>query len=385
MRIGILTMNYRRNYGGILQCIALQNILEKMGYEVEVIRFQAMDKGRFRRKIKVLFSGLPVSVMGKYLYDIIKDFIASLVGKQKPISIQLLSKCKLFIDANIRYTELCNEDTIGNLLIRHKLDVLVIGSDKIWDELARKQLVYMGDFKPRFQGKILSYAACTSFPFIPSYNKEKIHYLLLDFTAISVRDNYTRNLFRCYTDLDMKVVLDPTLLYDFQPYLVRKNEEPYIFTYILGREIEGGHKLMVEQIRKKYGNIKIKAIVLSDESTDIVPYVDEVIDDADPSEWLNAVYNASFIYTDSFHGIMFSLKFKKPFVAYYTEASRATRLIDLRERFHLDNVIVASSKEALVKDSINQIIDYGSIYNVLHEMQKYSQSFLQDSIGGNHY
>lgn len=373
-------MNYRRNYGGILQCMALQNTLEKMGYEVEVIRFQAMDKGRFRRKIKVLFSGLPVSVMGKYLYDIIKDFIASLVGKQKPISIQLLNKCKLFIDVNIRYTELCNEDTIGNLLIKHRLDVLVIGSDKIWDELAREQLVYMGDFKPRFQGKILSYAACTSFPFIPSYNKEKIHHLLLDFIAISVRDDYTRNLFRCYTDIDMKVVLDPTLLYDFQPYLVRKNEEPYIFTYILGREIEGGHKLMVEQIRKKYGNIKIKAIVLSDESTDIVPYVDEVIDDADPSEWLNAIYNASFIYTDSFHGIVLSLKFRKPFVAYFTEPSRATRLIDLRDRLHLDNVIVSSVKEAFDKEAINHAVDYEIIDGVLNKMRKESLIFLKDSI-----
>lgn len=380
MKVGILTMNYRRNYGGILQCIALQNTLEEMGYEVEVIRFQSLDKGRLRRKIKVLFSGLPVSVMGKYLYDIGKDFIASLFGKQKPLSVQLLNKCKQFVDANIKYTELCNEETIGTLLLKHRLDALVIGSDKIWGELAREQLVYMGDFKPRFQGKILSYAACTSFPFIPSYNKEKIHHLLLDFAAISVRDDYTRNLFRCFPDIDMKVVLDPTLLYDFQPYLVRKDEEPYIFTYILGREIKGGHKLMVEQIRKKYGNIKIKGIVLSDESMDIVPYVDEVIDDADPSEWLNAIYNASFIYTDSFHGIVFSLKFRKPFVAYYTEPSRATRLIDLRNRLHLDNVIVSSVKEAFDKEAINHVVDYDIIDDALNIMRKQSQLFLKDSI-----
>lgn len=380
MKIGILTMNYRRNYGGILQCIALQNTLKNMGHEVEVLRYQPLDKGRFRRKIKVLFSGLPVSVMGKYLYDIGKDFTASLFGKQKPLSVKLLNNCKRFIDTNINYTELCNEETIGTLLLKHRLDALIIGSDKIWGELAREQLVYMGDFNPRFQGKILSYAACTSFPFIPSYNKEKIHRLLLDFSAISVRDVYTRNLFRCFPDIDMKIVLDPTLLYDFQPYLVRKDEEPYIFTYILGREIEGGHKVMIEQIRKKYGNIKIKAIVLSDESMDIVPYVDEVIDDADPSEWLNAIYNASFVYTDSFHGIVFSLKFRKPFVAYYTEPSRATRLIDLRDRLHLDRVIVSSVKDLFDKHTLNQMLDYDSIYCTLDIMRKQSHAFLKESI-----
>ena len=377
MKIGILTMNYRRNYGGILQCVALQNTLENMGHKVVVIRFQSLDKGRLRRKIRLLFSGLPVTVIGKYLYDIGKDFIALLSRKQKPLSIELLNKCQRFIDTNIKYTELCNEKTIGDLLLRQKMDALVIGSDKIWEELSREQLVYMGDFKPCFKGKILSYAACSSFPFIPSYNKDKIHNLLLNFSAISVRDIYTRNLFRCYPDIDMQIVLDPTFLYDFQPYLIEKEEEPYVFTYILGREIKGGHKIMMEQIRKKYGNIKIKAIVLSDESMDIVPYVDEVINNADPSEWLNAIYNATFVYTDSFHGIAFSLKFIKPFIAYYTESSRASRLIDLRDRFHLNKVIVSSAKEAINKGSLEYMIDYNLIHKEISKMQETSKNFLE--------
>lgn len=382
MKIGILTMNYRRNYGGILQCVALQNTLENMGYSVEVVRFHPLDRGRFRRKIKLLLSGVPINILGKYFYDIVKDFVALFIGRQKPISTQLLSKCEKFINDNIKYTELCNEESIGGLLFKHNVDVLIIGSDKIWGELSRDQLVYMGDFEPRFNGKILSYAACSSFPIIPSYNKGKIYNLLRRFSAISVRDVYTRNLFNCYSDIDIKVVLDPTFLYDFKPYLIKKEEEPYVFTYILGREIDGGHKIMIDQIRERYGNIKIKAIVLSDESMDIVPYVDEVIDDADPSEWLNAIYNASFVYTDSFHGIVFSLKFRKAFVAYYTEASRATRLIDLRDRFYLDDVIVSSAKESSAKGSVNHKINYDLVYEILDRMRDDSEIFLKNSIAG---
>ena len=380
MKVGILTMNYRRNYGGILQCVALQHALEEMGHTVEVIRFQSLEKGSFRRKIKLLFAGLPVSVLGKYLYDIGKDFIALSLGKQKPLSAQLLSKCKRFVDTNIKYTELCNEETIGNLIARHQMDAVVIGSDKIWGELARNQLVYMGDFRPPFKGRIISYAACSSFPFIPSYNKEKIHRLLHNFSAISVRDTYTRNLFKCYPDIDMQIVLDPTFLYDFAPYLTNKTGESYVFTYILGREIEGGHKMMIEQIRKRFGNIRIKAFVLSDESMDIVPYVDEVIDDADPAEWLNAIHNASFVYTDSFHGIVFSLKFGKPFVGYYTEASRATRLIDLRDRLHLDRMIVSSVQDALQKESFANPIDYKSVNETLDDVRRQSLSFLNKAL-----
>ena len=37
MKIGIYTLPFKTNYGGILQAWALQNVLEKMGHQVEVI------------------------------------------------------------------------------------------------------------------------------------------------------------------------------------------------------------------------------------------------------------------------------------------------------------------------------------------------------------
>ena len=37
MKIGILTFHSQLNYGGVLQCWALQTALEKMGHEVVVI------------------------------------------------------------------------------------------------------------------------------------------------------------------------------------------------------------------------------------------------------------------------------------------------------------------------------------------------------------
>lgn len=373
-------MNYKRNYGGILQCVALSNVLERMGHEVEVIRYSAKDRDSIKRKLRLLFSGLPNDVLGRYVYDIVMDVFNRLSGKRPHLSARLLEKCKAFIDENINYTEVCDENTIGGLISHHELDAVIIGSDKIWGELGRERLVYMGDWTPRFEGKIISYAACSSFPLIPSYNKAKIHTLLSRFSAVSVRDAYTRNLFKCYPDVDMKVVLDPTFLWDFEPFLERSNSEPYIFTYILGREISGGHKGMIEKIREKYGPIKVKAIVLSDESLDIAPYADEVIDDADPKEWLNAIYNASFVYTDSFHGIAFSMKFRKPFLAYYTETSRATRLIDLRDKLHLDRYIISTTDECMERKSLDQIPDYHSIYEMLDEMKTDSVSFLENSI-----
>ena len=49
MRVGILTMNYLYNYGGILQCLALQKILESRGAEVVVIRYSSNKKGSVKK------------------------------------------------------------------------------------------------------------------------------------------------------------------------------------------------------------------------------------------------------------------------------------------------------------------------------------------------
>ena len=380
MKIGILTMNYTCNYGGILQCVALRNVLEGMGYEVEVIRFSSKNRGRMRRKLMMLLSGISFRTLFYYVSDILSNIWERLTGRQKMLSDRLLSKNRLFIDKYIRYTELCNDDTIGKLVNEHALDAIVIGSDKVWGELPREQLVYMGDWTPPFRGKLISYAACSSFPVIPKHNFDKIHNLLNSFSAISVRDNYTRDLFKCYTDINMNVVLDPAFLYDYAAFLKRREEKPYILTYILGREIEGGHKRIIELIKEIYGDIKVKAIILSNESTDIVEYADEVIDDADPQEWMNCIYNASFVYTDSFHGIVFSLKFQKQFVAYYREASRASRLLDLKDRFSLDSVIVSSVNQVREKSSITTKLDYQMVSREIEKQKGYSLSFLQNTL-----
>ena len=39
MKIGILTLQYGFNYGGVLQCYALQSFLESLGHEVQVINY----------------------------------------------------------------------------------------------------------------------------------------------------------------------------------------------------------------------------------------------------------------------------------------------------------------------------------------------------------
>lgn len=380
MKIGILTMNYRRNYGGILQCVALQNTLKSWGYDVEVIKYSPKSNKEIYRKLKVLITDFSYKDITCYIHNFIADKINFILGKQKALPQGLLNNCAEFVSLNINYTELCNEDTIGELVNQHNYDAIIVGSDKIWGGLNHHQLVYMGDWTPRYEKRLISYAACSSQSHIPQFNQNRIYELLKRFYQISVRDDHTKTLFKDIPEINVQVVLDPTFLYDFKSYVKQNNDEPYIFTYILGREIRGGHSNVLHKIRERYGNIKIKAIVLSDESTDIVKYADEVYYEATPSDWINMIYNAKFIYTDSFHGIVFSLKFQKPFIAYYQEANRSTRLIDLKNRFGLNRNIVSSVDEVIINKSIDTSLDYSIINTKIEVIKQKSISFLQNAL-----
>ena len=341
MKIGILTMAYRRNYGGILQCVALQNTLTSLGHEVEVIQFRSKQKASFRRRLRLLCTDFKFAVYVSWLKDKCSDAFGRLLNKQHPLPKSLLDNCGKFIQNNIN------------------------------------QLVYFGDWFPKFEGKLISYAACSSQSNVPKYNHQKVEELLSHFTAISVRDRHTWNIIRPFVKAEPQIVVDPTVLYDFTEYISPYEGGEYIFAYILGREIKGGgHAKILAQIKNKYGDMPVKAVVLSDESLGIVPYADEVIYDADPGRWLNLLAHASFVYTDSFHGILFSLKLQKHFVDYYRELDMSSLWIDLKERWGLDDFVLDSAD----KINIDLFLDYQKINNKIKGERVQSLQYLVNAI-----
>ena len=153
------------------------------------------------------------------------------------------------------------------------------------------------------------------------------------FHSISVRDNTTYKLISpLLNNAQPTIVADPTLLYNFNEIIKTKRiiSEPYLFVYILGAEIKEGHSYIIQQMKKEYQFSKIVAVCIPNISLEGEKIADISYRDASPEQWLNLFYHAQCVYTDSFHGCMFSLKFNKGFIGYYISESRASRLIDLK-------------------------------------------------------
>ena len=64
MKIAILTLPLHVNFGGILQCYALQTVLERMGHEVSVLNTDFVNVG-YKTRIGLFIKRLVKTCIGK--------------------------------------------------------------------------------------------------------------------------------------------------------------------------------------------------------------------------------------------------------------------------------------------------------------------------------
>lgn len=374
-KIGILTHKGNWNYGGLLQALALHHWLEAKGFEVEMINLNqiAFTRGTISKIRNLLLD--PIFAIrklfsGKHLK----------VRKQKHTNADLLRKFQDFKTKNqLRYSEGTDEKNIGKLVTKY--DAIIVGSDQVWAFKCFRPLLFLMDWQPEYSGIKISYAACSPDAYTPWFYKKFIKRKLLQFDALSVRDEMTQAWVKKCSGLQPDIVADPTLLYDFD-YLLDKNEyvAPYIFVYCLGGEIEGGGAAVFQEIKKYYGDLKIVAVTIPHVSLEAEKFADEVIYDASPQKWLTLLANAAFVYTDSFHGCIFALKYRKQFLAYYAQLDRASRLLDLKKRYGISSVIVASVNDMLCERSIELGIDYKKVQPIVENQKKIAVQFLENAL-----
>jgi len=366
MKVGILTFHYGYNFGGVLQAYALQQFLTSLNIHVEIINYVPKDYnitsfyGISRRR--------PIKA--------IKKIIANILHQKKSIS-----SFDNFRNSFLKMTE--KVSTLEGLIEKsQKFDAIIVGSDQVWNPSQHDKKVYFLDYKLPYSTKKISYAPCCTVNVIAKENKSNLEKALSNFDSLSVRNITTYEFVNELIGEKCTVVLDPTFLWNFDELLEPKRENnKYILVYIIGKELEKKNNLAISKIKKIYGNIPVYAIVIGAVSSVIsINWVDKIIFDASPKEWLNYIKNAEFLFTDSFHGVLFAMKFKTKFTAYYFEAIRAFRFIDLNQRYKLDDYIIDNySRISYISDEIFRE-KMNEVDDINKEMIKKSISFLKNSL-----
>lgn len=378
MKIGILTFHYSNNYGGVLQCYALQETIKKMGYDVEVIDYvpSSYDANN-------IFSGLGLSKNPFKNKNINILDILRIIKIKKKNNKKITNRFDHFRVNNMNLSNKVDENLLDSII--DKYDLIITGSDQVWNPLQRKKREYFLDFKDKYNGIRISYAADSTTENVDNEDRLRLEKVLNEYNYISVRNEHSRKFVENIINKDPIIVADPTLLHDFNEISDKNNKGEYILTYVLGKEINGTHKKTIEMVKEKYGDIHVYSIVIPNMNFKLYDYADKTYYDLDPKQWVTMFKNAKFIYTDSFHGVLFSLKFHKPFLAYYTEKLRSTRFIDLKNRYKIDRFIVESIDDIKEKESLDYIPNFEEIDGIINKQVLISKEYLNKALKDNEY
>src|SRR5690606_26995111 len=90
-------------------------------------------------------------------------------------------------------------------------------------------------------------------------------------------------------------------------------------------------------------------------------------------DWLKAFRDAAFIVTDSFHGCVFSILFKKPFITVGNENRGLNRFHSLLSMFSISQRLTSPGPSIHLLD---EAISYGEVHKKLGKYRMQSKEYL---------
>lgn len=373
MKIGILTFKPTNNYGGILQAFAMMHIIKDLGHTPVFLNRVINYKQPLHKRL----ISYAKRFIKKYLFN--KKNIKRIINQPTASeSLYISKKTKEFIDREIfpQSKDLYSTDDLAK--ISEKFDAIIVGSDQIWrkDYCFDAWYNYFLNFVSKKKVIKVSYAASWGLDNWP-YNRfetKRLSTLLQDFTSISVREKSGVELCRRHLNVLAEHVLDPTMLLNIDIYKLLSNK---------GDKPVGNLLLYVIDPNKNTDNI-IKDLSLNYHPFSVFVKSKNIDDEIDervyPSvyNWLSGFVNTEIVFTDSFHGCVFSILFNKPFVVYANKNRGRTRFESLLSIFGLENRIIDSyiNVESLYNSSIN----WTNVNSILNEERNKSINFLRESL-----
>ena len=294
--VGQITWITYKNYGTFLQAFALQNTLNKLGIKSNIIDDKRFTFGS--KSIRHILSKL-ISIFRKKnssdktnRYDGYEHF----------------SKRFLNIDRDWKsYEDLTN-----------RYDIFLCGSDQIWSPLLNDH--HEGFYFASFAG-----SKNTKIAYGPSLGTKEYSYKFKDlispwlsnFYKLSSREEEgTKILSEITGRKDIATVLDPTLLMtpaewkEFEQQN-RKSliEGSYVLLYLLRY-----NESYIRRAQELAINLKLP-LVAFDNLPELTKKVDYIVSGG-PLEFITAIAHSNMVLTDSFHGTIFALNFKRKFITF---------------------------------------------------------------------
>lgn len=357
MQVGLITFHASYNFGSALQAFAMQAVIKSLGHEPAVVDYVCRDQKQY-----VLLSPCHPRRAPRILKN-----LRAYYGRKDAF--------ERFAEVNFKLTKTRysykNEMALAEL--QDEFDCFVCGSDQIWNLDCTQGVVepfflsFAGDKRRVAYAPSLAHTEFKS----ENFDKEKVARLLADFDDLSVREEETLPLFQPLVDKPIDVVLDPTLLLDAADYESIISEplvkEGYIFMYLLREcpELIASTAAMARETGKK-------VVYISEKNLSIPNSVN--LFGIGPSEFLSLIANADAVMANSFHAVVFSVLFHKPFRVFATDNSGA-RMRDLLGNLGIGERCIAGEDSSEIAE-----VDWDDVERRLEALRAHSMDYLRRAL-----
>lgn len=356
-RVGIITFHFVNNYGGVLQAYALQKVVNNMGYKANVIDYRTPFI-RFTDAVRMM----PITKRPDVFLTGLRTY-----GARK----ERVDKINRFIDTKLNLTRRLNYRGLN--VIEDSFDKFICGSDQIWNPLitAGVDKAYFLAFV-RDNSKKISYAPSMGTGRIPAFWLKKMYGMIKDMAYLSIREKSTEELLTKEIGRRPEILVDPTLLIDREEWeriAVKPAGTPdkYILLYMM----QGDEKIY-EYARLMKDRYKVPILEISRYGYN-PGFADHIMVNVGIEEFLGLFLNATYICTNSYHGFVYSLIFKKdlcliPSVHFSARIRNLLALLEMSDE-------ALSTKDRLLVD-----IDYDRTDSIIKTQKDKAVEYLHRAI-----
>lgn len=354
MKVGIFTFHRAENFGAVLQAYALQTYIQGKGYDAYIIDYRP-------NSIETMYHifNPAILVSRKNILISLKAYL-----KRFPTVQERRTRKNKYSNFRDKYLHLAKTSGLSHF------DALITGSDQVWNlHLTRGyDRMYFLDI-PEYNDKIkLSYAASADND--PDHlmfkHRKKISSALASFTAISVREEFLKEDISHFTDKEVKVCLDPTLLLsktDYELIATEPIEKNYILVYQMTQTeiaIKAARKLAAET---GLAIVEIYGGYVEHKSSNVKHGLG-------PQDLLGYIMNANTVVTTSFHGLALSVISQKD--VWVVDKGDNQRQRNLMAKLGIEDRLIHNTSSI----SSTKHIDFERIERELDIQKKHSMDFL---------
>lgn len=352
--VGILTFYLNHNYGSTLQCYALKKAVEKIsGYNVNIIPHTFVDR---------IENGFGES----YLYEKYEERI---------------KKFDDFLKNEIS----CKAEHISKLSPENApyYDYYIVGSDVIWNtKLTYSDSAFFLDFATDINAVKISYAPSLGVKDTGLLNHSLFEKYIDKFDFLSIRESEDINFIKQFTEKEVSRVADPTFLLEKEEYLEliytqKKKTKGFILVYLIYEDSDN-----IQRVLNYINRVALK------KDLDIIHFIynipNYIFGDRGktfafdgPKDFLWYVNNADMIITNSFHGVAFSVIFRKPFYA-LIRPDGGKKVTSILKEFSLEERILNND---INLDNLDFKIDYSKAEPKINQLKAKSYQYLKNALG----